>query len=111
MVSVHYVHFIRFSKQCGVKDNIQLASVLEMERAAEIEAALGKQNVSLLINECMNGSINMQQMKDISIALHPRVHRKFKQRREEGKRCDFHELIRILDDWFIFELYEEEMRK
>lgn len=81
-----------------------------MEHTAEIEAALGKQNVSLLINECMKGSIDKQQMKDISIALHPRVHGRFKQRREEGKRCDFHELRRILDDWFIFELYEEEMK-
>ena len=77
-----------------------------MDHASKIDLALGKQNVDLLLEEAMCGSISQQQMKDIAILLHRRVHGNFRRRREEGRSCDFTELRRILDDWFIFELFQ-----
>ena len=77
-----------------------------MDHFHKIELYLGKQNVNLLLEEVMCGNISEQHMKEIAFMMHWRVHGNFRRRREEGRSCDFTELRRILDDWFIFELFQ-----
>jgi hypothetical protein len=77
-----------------------------MEFEEEVREALGSDVYDKVCQYMMEGHISMQNLKDISIKLHPRVHGEFKRRREEKVPVDVHELRRVLDDWWEFELNE-----
>ena len=83
-------------------------SVMEFEQ--EVREALGSDVYDKVCEYMMDGHISTQNLKDISLKLHPKLHAAFSRRREEKVPIDVHELRRVLDDWWELELYKTEMQ-
>ena len=72
-----------------------------------VRKALGKEAWDILIEKTKDGGIGSQQMKDVSLALHPNVGGNHLRRVDELKvMCDDRELREILGDWWAQELHK-----
>ena len=80
-----------------------------MEFQEEVEEVFGKSNLTLLLEECKNGKIDKQTMKDMAKKMHGHVHGEFVQRTSytDVTQLKLANVMRyMLDVWYNQELHK-----
>merc|ERR1712133_168743 len=84
-----------------------MGAVQSMERRKEVESALKKENVDILVQETKNGKINIDQLKMIAIEMGGAVHGVFTSKLRANIE-PLYILLHMLDSWYNEELYDTE---